>query len=203
MSISFASLEKIRITDLIDGRLEKFGVREHVHPEETNDQQKCLTDGRNCLWVYGEPDGLVSVMTRYAGNAPGKILGAIAEAFETKIVSKHDPRFWGFDTQEEWDAVCEAISKEREDQFYLDVLNYVSNQPNDIKPGTIGEIQAKIAKQLVEADPTLVLPERREDLMKGMDEVYDRDHKIIVRLNEQDIAMAEMMVTHESDLPQA
>ena len=27
---------------------------------------------------------------------------AIAEAFDTGIVSEHEPQFWGFDTQEEW-----------------------------------------------------------------------------------------------------
>ena len=40
MSTDYAPLKKIRIIDLIDGRLEEFGVREHVDPSETNDKHK-------------------------------------------------------------------------------------------------------------------------------------------------------------------
>lgn len=204
MSTDYRPFEKIRINDLLDGRLAEFRVREHVNPSETDDQHKCLTDGRNYLHVHGDEDGFVSTFTRYMPNGvPSKILEAIAKAFDTDIFSEYEPQYWGFDTQEEWDAAWEAIAKDNENRFYLDVLNYVSNKPNAIMPGTIGEIQAKIAKQLVEADPTLVLPERREDLMKGIHEIYDRDHKVSVRLSEQDIAFIDMVATHDSDLPQA
>jgi hypothetical protein len=200
MATVYAPLKKIRITDLIDGRLEKFGVREDVDPTT-----KCryLTDGNNYLSVGGDNKGFVRTFTRRGANAPGKILEAIAEAFDTDIVSEYEPQFWGFDTQEEWDAHWAAIAKDADNKFYLDVLNYVSNKPNTIKPGTIGEIQAKIAKQLIEADPTLVLSERREDLQKKVDEIYDRDHRVFVRLSEQDIALADMVATHEDDLPKA
>jgi hypothetical protein len=120
-----------------------------------------------------------------------------------KFVSEYDPQFWGFDTQEEWDAAWEAIGKECKDRFYSNVLNYVSNQPNDIGPGTIGEIKAKIAKQLVEADLTLILPESRERLMKKVEEIYRCDHSVTIRLTEREVALVRMMATHDSDLPQA
>jgi hypothetical protein len=63
-----------------------------------------LTDGRNYLWVYIDDDGFVS-FTRYAPNGnPGKILSAVDEAFETYIASEYEPQYWGFDTEEEWEA---------------------------------------------------------------------------------------------------
>jgi hypothetical protein len=202
MSTDYATLNKVHITDLLDGRLEEFGVREHVHPTETTATHKCLTDGRNFLWAYGDKSGFVSVITRYAGNAPGKILGAIAEVFDTGIVSEYEPQFWGFDTQEQWDAAWKELAKKDQDRFYLDLLNFVSNKPHDVKPGTIGEIQAKIAKQLVEADSTLVQPERSEEFLNKIDEIYDREHTVTITLSDQDIALACLLSTHEDDLPQ-
>ena len=150
MSTDFITLKKVSIADLVDGRLEEFGIREHVHSRDTSATSKCLTDGRNYLWVDGNESGFV--ITRCEGNDPHKILGAIAEVFDTGIVSEDEPQFWGFDTQEQMDARLEEISKEHQDKFYLDLLNFVSDKPHDIKPGTIGEIQAEIAKQLVEAE---------------------------------------------------
>jgi hypothetical protein len=46
-----------------------------------------------------------------------KILQAICEAFDADIFSEYEPQFWGFDTQEEWDAWQRAIAKEHEDEF--------------------------------------------------------------------------------------
>ncbi|MGB9271840.1 MAG: hypothetical protein WCB74_21865, partial [Pseudolabrys sp.] len=45
--------------DLFDDRLEEFGVREHVMPEETTEKSRLLTDGRNYLWVYIDDEGFV------------------------------------------------------------------------------------------------------------------------------------------------
>jgi hypothetical protein len=104
MSTDYATLDKVRIADLIDGRLQKFGIREYVDPIWTNATAKCLSDGRNCVWVFGNKSGFVSSITRCGANDPAKILEAIAEAFDTGIVSEHEPQFWGFDTQEEWHA---------------------------------------------------------------------------------------------------
>ena len=52
----FALLKKVRACDLFDGRLEAFGVREKIVPDETTEQERCLTDGRNHLWVYINDD---------------------------------------------------------------------------------------------------------------------------------------------------
>ena len=40
-----------------------------------------------------------------------------------------------------------AISKKHEDGFYADIVKFVADEPNGIRPGTIGEIQDSIAKE--------------------------------------------------------
>src|SRR3954447_25269997 len=46
-------------------------------------------DGRNYL-VYIDDDGFVGCLRRYASNrAPGNILNALANVFDTNIVSEH------------------------------------------------------------------------------------------------------------------
>lgn len=39
MSTDYATLVKVRIADLVDGRLQKFGIREYVDPIWTNATQ--------------------------------------------------------------------------------------------------------------------------------------------------------------------
>jgi hypothetical protein len=186
------------MTDLLDGRLEEFGVRTVIFEGD-----RYLTDGRNALMVSDDDNGFVSCLTRRGANSPKKILGAMADAFDVNIVSEYEPQFWGFATQAEWDAAMEAMRKEGEDRFYLNVMKYVSNESNDIRVGSIGEIMAKIAKQLIENDPDLLLKGRREDLMRKINEIYDRDHAVTIKLSEADIALVDMVATHEDDLPSA
>ena len=95
MSTDFGLSKKVSAGDLFGGRLEKFGVREHVTPD-TSERHRLLTDGRNYLHVYITDDGFVSSLTMYGANAPGKILSAIGEAFDTVIFSEYQAQFWGF-----------------------------------------------------------------------------------------------------------
>ena len=158
---------------------------------------------RNYLRVYLTEDGFVESLSRYGTNAPGKILAAISEAFETDVFSEYEPQHWGFDTQEEWDAAENKLADQHRDQFYADVCVYIRDEPNDIRPGTIGEIQAKIAKTLVASDAALAEPENSDRLMSEMEAIYDRDHAVVITLGPEDIALAEMLATHEDDLPKA
>ena len=202
MSTNFCPLSKIRADQLFDGRLEEFDVVEHINGE-THATKRCLRDGNNYLWVHIGEDGFVTCFTRYAPNGcPSKTLNAVGEAFDTCIVSEYDPRFWGFDTQAEWDAATELMAKESEEKFYVSVTNYVRGQPNDILPGTIGALQADIAKKLVEEDPTLLAVENKDQLLRKIS-VYDRDRAVKITLTQEDIALVEMLATHEDDLPSA
>jgi hypothetical protein len=204
MSTDYRLLKKVAACDLFDGRLEEFGVREHVTPEATTEKNRLLTDGRNYLWVYIDDDGFVGCLTRYAPNgAPGKILSALAKVFDTDIVSEHEPQFWGFDTQEEWDAWMEKMSQKAEEEFHIQLLRYLRGEPNDIRPGTIGMCKAEIVKTLVEKDPSLLLSANKDKLRNEIQSVYDREHAVTVTLSPQDMALVRMLSTHEDDLPRA
>src|SRR6516162_142624 len=203
MSTDYRLLRKVRSCDLFDGRLEEFGVGEHVKPDETTKKSRCLTDGRNYVWVDIDDDGFVDCISRYGWNAPGKILNAVADIFDTDIVSEYEPQFWGFDTQEEWDACMEKMSKEAEEKFHVELLKYLRGEPNDIGPGTIGMLEAEIAKTLVEKDPSLLLPINKDKLRSEVKSIYDREHAVKVTLGPKDLALVRMLSTDEDDLPRA
>jgi hypothetical protein len=90
MSTDYICSPKITACRLFDGRLEKFGVREHVIPNETTKDARLLTDGRNYLCASIDDAGLVTSLMRRGQNAPGKILNAIAQAFDTEIFSEYE-----------------------------------------------------------------------------------------------------------------
>jgi len=125
----------------------------HVHERsglELGPLEKCLTDGRNFLRAYFDAEGLVTSFTSYISNgSPYRILSEIAETFEVEVVSERDPRFWGFETQKEWDAWLDAEREKQEEEFLGDVMKFARGEHNNIKPGTIGMIQAQAAKRLV------------------------------------------------------
>jgi len=188
--------------DLFDGRLENAGVHEH-HSEKVTANEKCLTDGRNFLWVFADEKGLVSMFSRYGTNAPQRILYAIADEFHADIVSEYEPEYWGYKTKEEWEMAWTAMAKKDEQDFYNEVAKFVRGMAHDIRPGTIGMIQAEIAKRLIAESPELLAEDRRTDLIKAVNLVYDRDHAIKVTLTDADVAFARMASTPEDDLPQA
>jgi hypothetical protein len=58
-----------------------------------------LTDGRNSMEVVVYENGVPDLTVRNLWCAPEReIFHAIAEAFDTGIVSEHEPQYWGFDT---------------------------------------------------------------------------------------------------------
>lgn len=173
MSTDFRLLQRVRACDLFDGRLEHFNVREHVHPAQTTKKERCLTDGRNYLWVYMDDDGFVASLTRWMPNGdPSEILDAIAVTMDTAIVSEYQPQYWGFDTMTEWESALEKLDRQAEREFHRELMKYLRNQRNNIKPGTVEMRKAEIAKNLVETDPTLLLPRRKDQLRKEIESVH-------------------------------
>jgi hypothetical protein len=202
MSTNFRVIPAVLFSDLFDGALEVFEVREHV-TESTNPDLRCLTDGGNYLWAYRGNDGLVAVFTCWGVNAPGKILRAICDAFDVEVVSEYEPQYFGFETQEAMDAAMEKISAEYRDSFYEQVIHYVRGDVHDLKPGTIGMTQAGIAKGLIAEDSDLALPGNRDRLLQAIDATYDRDRAVKITLTPEEVAVARMHATHEDDLPKA
>ena len=202
MSTDYCLLKKVPACDLFDGRLEQFGVRESVALDTTKNT-RFLTDGRNYVWVHIDNEGFISSLSRHGRNAPGKILNAVAKVFGTDIVSEYEPQFWGFDTQEEWNAYREKESEEVREAFYIDLLKYLRGEPNNIRPETNGMLEAEIAKTLVEKDPSLLLPINKDKLLSEVRSIFFREHVVMVTLGPEDLALAQMLSTDEDDLPRA
>jgi hypothetical protein len=186
MSRDYRPLKKIHARDLFSGRLAEFGVREHIN-KYTTEKKRCLTDGRNYLSVFIRDDGLVRTFT--GGSEKGKILKAIAEAFDTDIVAEDEPQFWGYETWEE--------QAEEHERFNTEILRYLRGEPHEITPGTAGMTFAKIGKRLVERDSSLLLPENRDKLLKEISSIYGRNHALRSLL----LRIVEMIVTQVDDLP--
>jgi hypothetical protein len=126
----------------------------------------------------------------------------VAEAFDSDIFSEYEPQFWGFDTQEEWDAWHEDNRKD-EDECYADLLRFLADQPNNIGAGTVREEQAQIAKRLVSEDPTLVSPNRRKEFIEEIRTAYDNSRKVVVCMEPKDDAdLAAMTAAVEKHCPQ-
>ena len=202
MSTDYRPLTPIRMADLFDGRLEKLGVQEQ-HSDEATPNSKCLTDGRNFLCFYGNEEGLASAFTRYGDNAPQRILRAISQEFNVKIVSEYAPQYWGFSNEEEAEAFWREQNEKSEREFYNEVVKFVCGQSHNIKSGTIGMNQAEIAKRLIAESPDLLSENKRSDLIKAVNMVYQRDHATVVTLPDEELALVRMAATHEDDLPQA
>ncbi len=151
MSTDYRPLTPIYFTDLFDGRLESAGVHEPP-TEDRSSRERCLTDGRNFLWVFCDDKGLAS-FTRRGWNAPDRILRVIAEKFDVDIVSEYEPEYWGYETEEEWHAAWEAMGEKDVQDFYDEVVKFVRGESHNIEPGTIGMTQAEIAKRLAAEFP--------------------------------------------------
>src|SRR5215472_5820909 len=119
MSTYYSSIKKIPGDDVFDGRLEEFGIREHIEPGQTTNTYRCLSDGHDYVWVRMDGNGFFWSVRGLSG-----ILYTVADVFETEIVSEHQAQFWGFDTQEEWDAKLDQMAKESEEKFQVSVVNY-------------------------------------------------------------------------------
>jgi hypothetical protein len=150
----------------------------------------------------GEPSGIVENISRRGLNVPSKILSAISQAFDTAVVSEHEPEYWGYDTEEAWDAAWKTIHDQKQEEFYNEICKFVRGEPNSIGEGTVGEMQAKIARNLVAENPNLVLPESQADLMKATGSVYKRNHAVVVTLGREEIDRVLLSVLHEDGLPQ-
>jgi hypothetical protein len=191
MSIDYTTMKTIKFADLVDGRLAKRGITisgqrfaadmtflgdgsvvngplvksEPSHHEEA----ATLTDGENYLDLYAGDDRNLRLMTvrSLSVNNPGRILGVIAEVFDTEIVSEYDYRFWGYDTGEEYEAAMAALNKQFEDEYYVRMIDCPKGGPNPYadNPGCIGDLQIQLAKKLVAENPELLAPVNRRRLL--------------------------------------
>jgi hypothetical protein len=205
MSMSYRLRKNITADELFDGRLEAFGVREEVRPEGVADpypaymkveQVRYLTDGRNSLEVAVYETGFADIIVENLWCAPEKeIFHAIAEAFATEIVTEGQPEFYGFETEEEWDAAQKRFHEESERRFHAELLKHLRGEPSDIQPGNTWMKRGEIAKSLVDKDPSLMEPENRDRLLGEINAIYDRAYAVKVTLTPEEVADAEAVGT--------
>lgn len=70
------------------------GLSEHV-TEETDPTHRIVTDGTNYMHVFGDPGGLVHVLTKFGGNNVYEhIVPAIEEHYNTQLIDEHDPQYY-------------------------------------------------------------------------------------------------------------
>jgi hypothetical protein len=200
MSTYYRPIPDISFDQLFDGRLEKYGIKEEIVANPTKGM-RYLVGCDGFLQVHREENGTCAFTRR--GCVPWSIFDALTEEFRIELVSEHDHRYWGFATEEEWNACHEQLAKEDEDKFYDNILKYLRGEPNGLLRGTIGMIKAKIAESLVARDPSLMAPEKRDALLDAVRAIYDRDHTVTITLTEQDLAAADMMAARIDDLPKA
>ena len=85
MSIDFWTKPRLRMKELFDGRLKKWGIFEPTKGRKGLPGKRCLADGENCVWVFSCKDGMISVISSYGLYNPYRILKAISEAFDVDI----------------------------------------------------------------------------------------------------------------------
>jgi hypothetical protein len=203
MSTDYRTEETIAMADLFDGRLAEHGIDEKIVAEKTSETVRCLTDGRNWLWIYGKDSHVTCMTRRGLLNVPTKILTTIADTFATDIFSEHQPQYWGFETQQEWDLFMDKLAEEDQEKFYQDIVRFLNGESHDLTLGTIGMTKAEIARELIDIEPDLREPRRKADLLEKLEAVYDERHAVAIALDDNDLALLKLITTHEDDLASA
>jgi hypothetical protein len=174
MSTGYRPLPDILYAQLFDGCLQKHGVCEVIRADST-ESQRYLEGNDGVLVAYRKKDGTCTFSRLSFTPTPWSVFDAITAEFGVELVTEHDHRYWGFVTEEEWDSFNDRLAREYEDRFYNDVLHYVRDEPNGLKPNTVGMINAEIAKTLIESDPRLTAPENRAELLNLVRTIHDLD----------------------------
>jgi hypothetical protein len=156
--------KKIKIKELFDGRLERFGVYNACTKDVTR-TWGCLHDDRNSLIVHG--DELVESMTGFGlFNATEKILTAITTAFNTEIFSEYNPQIWMYKTEEEWHRDRRKSTERNPVIFYNMVIEHARGETQECTLLRDGLLMVKVAKDLIIENPDLASPEREMELME-------------------------------------
>jgi hypothetical protein len=203
MSTDYRLGKKVLMRDLFDKRLEQHGIVEKLVPDRTSERSRVLVDKRgNYLWIYANDNGRACCLSRYGSQSPVRILEAISAEFSTEIYSEHEPQYYGFDTQEEWDAARRKLALEERDRFYEDIVSFVTGKEHGLTPGTIGMYQGEIAKALVLANADLLHFQNKDELLRAIDEKYQQSKDpFTIELEESDLALAKMIAADMDDLP--
>lgn len=167
------------------------------------DTTYCVSDGNNRLFVYRHPCGDYDITLGCSRGVLTKITGALCDAFDVKVYSEYDPQYWGCDTQQDFEDALKKLDDEADEEFYRQLLRHLNGEPGVFDPTTNGFRMAEYAEHLVATDPSWLESARRDDLIREL-YTYLRDNVCVsVTITSEMIAAAEMLSTHEDDLPHA
>lgn len=173
MSTDFKLEKKVSFKELLDGRLEPFGIREEYMDKSTSSNVRALTDGRNYLWICGDEN--VKILTRFGRNSPDYILEVIARTFDTGVWSEYEPQFWGFETQEEMDAHEIAAAEHSRRVRYEKLMKMARGGNVDPTEHEYLVATGEIAKELIEEQPYLTDPDRMDEFLEKVDNRYVKE----------------------------
>ncbi|MBR1156864.1 hypothetical protein [Bradyrhizobium sp. JYMT SZCCT0428] len=174
MSTSYRPAKTILAGRLFDGCLREFGIDEHVKADESFSGCRCLTDGLYFVWV-NIVENNVSTFNSYGANDPTRIFEAVANVFQTEIFSEHQPQYWGFGTDHEWEAALEAMAIEDENRRREGLRKFLRGEPHELKLGTNELVQAEIAKLLILRDPEILLEQNEGWLEAEIRNIYSQN----------------------------
>jgi hypothetical protein len=191
MSLDYRPRKKIKLSEILDGRLEPYGIHEYADfdKSETN---RCLTDGDSGLFVYGDEEG-VTFKANGSCGFPVKILSAICDVFDADIFSNYDPQYWGFESEEAQEADnaywVERNRQEREERekFYWEII--ANGKEAGYAPSKIDLRKLEIAKRLISENPDLQSPVKKDEFIDLVEKLSRRktENDCIVTLDESDI----------------
>jgi hypothetical protein len=118
-------------------------------------------------WSAGSIDTL--------GNDAEKILAAVADVFQTEMLSEYQPQYWGFDTDEELEVATETMQRENGRKRLENLRKFLLDEPHDLKSGTTEMVQAEIARLLISRDPELILEQNQGWLQAEIIKIYYGD----------------------------
>jgi hypothetical protein len=173
MSRIFTSTTDISMEELLDGRLEKHGVRE-LATASTQLGQKCLTDGTNSLWVVGED--IIIKFICYGCSHPDVILNAVGSEFSTVFFSEYRDQYPWERGWFDWDELEEADPEARENAVVEEIIQQCNGAPTtriDIESPSY--LHAFIARTLTERNPSLLCEEQYSDLLAITYEIFCRE----------------------------
>ena len=112
--------------------------------------------------IYFADDGYLGTTCTWCGKP-----AAYGERIEIVQISSSEA-LWMHQDCEELDS---EFCKKQKENFYANVMKFVRGEPSGIIPGTVGEVQAKIAKVLIAKNPSLALPENLQELIAAVEAV--------------------------------
>ena len=126
-------------------------VRENTAPAGRRD----MMEGN--AMTYFADDGYLDTKCSWCGKP-----AADGEEIEVVQVSSREALWMHLNCEKQYSEFCK---KEHENFYAVEVLKFVRGEAAGIKPGTVGEAKAKIAKNLIAKNPSLALPENLQELI--------------------------------------